>query len=134
MCGTLAGSKLSQGHMGIMIDGKTFYSHRLAWFYMHKEWPPEMLDHINGVRDDNRLENLRLATRSLNLQNQRKASKNNKCGFLGVHRKKGCPVNPYVAELRVNGKIKRIGYYSTPEIAHQAYLEAKRKYHLGCTI
>lgn len=131
--GKVAGWKLTQGHIAITIDGKTFYAHRLAWFISHGVWPVAMIDHINGIGHDNRLLNLRSVERSINAQNQRKASKNNKLGILGVvysprHKK-------YVAHIQIPGlRQKTIGYYHSADEAHNAYVQEKRRVHAGCTI
>ena len=91
---------------------------------------PYMIDHINGNPSDNRISNLRLCDRNINLQNQRKAQKHNKLGVLGVS-KYG---NSYRAQIHVGTKVKYIGSFKTPEEAHVAYLECKRELHPGCTI
>lgn len=57
--------------------------HRLAWFYVHGRWPTADIDHINGNRDDNRLCNLREATRQQNIQNSKRRS-DNRSGIKGV--------------------------------------------------
>lgn len=124
------GNKQANGYVYIKIDGKSYMAHRLAWLDVNGEWPEVFVDHINGDRSDNRLINLRAATRELNAQNQRVAQKHNKLGILGVS-----PYGEkYYACIRVNGKTKYLGLHETPEVAHQAYLEAKRKYHEGCMI
>lgn len=121
------------GYALIGIDGKLYKAHRLAWFYINGKWPDHMIDHINGIKHDNRIENLRDVTRDINGQNQHKATKQNKStGLLGVYydaqRKK------YSAQITVNGSTKHLGRFNTPQEAHQVYLEAKRQYHPGCTI
>lgn len=130
----VAGYKLTQGHISIMIQGKAFYAHRLAWLIVHGEWPADMIDHINGVPGDNRLENLRAVSRSINLQNQRRASRNNKCGFLGVHKHSRC--DRYAASIHDPKKGRQIvvGWFDTPQEAHAAYVSAKRKLHPGNTL
>lgn len=70
--GAKAGSLMQIGYRAIIIDGKHNYEHRIAWLYCYGEWPPTIIDHINGCPSDNRLANLRLATHSQNLFNQKK--------------------------------------------------------------
>jgi hypothetical protein len=60
-----------------------YYAHQLAWLYMTGQWPNKHIDHINGIRDDNRFSNLRLATESDNSCNRAKQS-NNVSGYTGV--------------------------------------------------
>lgn len=120
------------GYVCVCADYKLYKAHRLAWLYFYGEWPKDMIDHINGIRSDNRIENLRNSNRVHNGQNQRKAHVNNKTGFLGVSK------NPfkdgYIAAIKTNNKYVSLGSYETPELAHEIYLAAKRKLHEGCTI
>ncbi|MDA6380520.1 HNH endonuclease signature motif containing protein [Escherichia coli] len=67
----------------IMINGKAYPAHRLAWLIVYGTMPDGFIDHINRVRTDNRISNLRLVTHSENMQN-RKIQKNNKSGYRGV--------------------------------------------------
>ena len=97
------------------------YEHRMAWLYVYGRMPEGDVDHINGIKNDNRICNLREASRSKNMLNLHKPNKNNKCGFLGVH-KVG---NRFAARLMVNGKAKHLGCFETPEEAHKIYLEHK---------
>ena len=127
--GAVAGSYMTNGYLHFGIDGRTYMNHRLAWLYVHGEMPPDMIDHVNHIKDDNRIANLRLADMSLNKQNQKRALSNNKSGFLGVHYAKG-----WRAAIRIDGKQVHLGRFKTPEEAHQAYLAAKRRFHAGCTI
>ena len=64
-------------YIQIRFDGKFYMAHRLAWLITNGAWPIEHIDHINGVHDDNCITNLREASHSLNLQNQRLPSNNN---------------------------------------------------------
>lgn len=120
--GDVAGSHDTQGRIQIRIDGKFYSAHRLAWFYVHGEWPPQQIDHINMVRDDNRIANLRLAN---NAQNKANAAlrPDNRSGFKGVTNKDG----RYRARIRIEGRLHSLGYFATPEEAHEAYKRAARK-------
>ncbi|EBY0956393.1 HNH endonuclease, partial [Salmonella enterica subsp. enterica serovar Kentucky] len=73
----------SDGYLMIMINGKAYPAHRLAWLIVYGTMPDGFIDHINRVRTDNRISNLRLVTHSENMQN-RKIQKNNKSGYRGV--------------------------------------------------
>lgn len=81
--GRRAGVVNSIGYRIVGVFGQLFTAHRLAWFYTHGRWPAADLDHINGNRDDNRLANLREATRQQNLQNARRRVSNTS-GVKGV--------------------------------------------------
>jgi hypothetical protein len=118
------------GYITIGIAGRIYKAHRLAWLYVYGSWPKGLIDHINGNKADNRIDNLRDVFADGNSQNVRKPNKRNKSGFMGVIWFQ----NKWRASMSVNGKSKWLGDYSTPEEAHQVYLEAKRKYHAACTI
>jgi len=72
-----------RGYIWIKVGGRHYPAHRLAWFYVHGRWPTHEIDHINAVRDDNRITNLREATRRQNHQNRR-IGPSNKSGIKGV--------------------------------------------------
>lgn len=110
------------GYHIIKIDLKAYKAHRLAWFYVYGEWPPVFIDHINMVRSDNRLCNLRLANRSENGLNRR-VFKNNTTGHLGVSYNKAS--KKYVSLLMVNGKSTFLGYFDDAESAAKAYNKLK---------
>jgi hypothetical protein len=118
------------GYITIGIAGRVYKAHRLAWLYVYGSWPKGLIDHINGNKADNRIDNLRDVFADGNSQNVRKPNRRNKSGFMGVIWYQ----NKWRASMSVNGKSKWLGDYSTPEEAHQVYLEAKRKYHAACTI
>ena len=128
--GSVAGTSWGGRYINIRIDGQSHQAHRLAWFYVNNVWPDGDIDHIDGNKKNNRIENLRSVTRTVNQQNIRKAYSGNKCGMLGVYRQK----NRWIAEIVVNGIRNRLGSFDTPELAHHAYLNAKRELHVGCTI
>jgi hypothetical protein len=125
-CGTLH----KNGYRLISVFGTRVWEHRLVWFYIHGEWPKHHIDHINGNPSDNRIENLRDVTRSVNLQNRQGPTKANKSGFLGVIARG----NKWRARIKVGGKGKYIGTFDTKELAHSAYLAYKRLHHDGCSI
>ena len=75
--------KDSSGYILISVDGEKYYAHRLAWLYMYGEFPKNSIDHINKIKDDNHLYNLRDVT-SIENQRNRFLNINNKSGFLGV--------------------------------------------------
>lgn len=121
--GTSAGSLDAHGYTIITINGRAYKAHRLAWLYCHGGWPEHSIDHINGVKDDNRIANLRDVEHPLNLLNVRRAYRTNKSGFLGVSRNG----SGWRAEIRVAKKKRNLGTYDTPEQAHAAYLAAKNE-------
>lgn len=81
--GDIAGVLNSAGYIRIKIDGKSYAAHRLAWLWSTGEWPKSEIDHINRKRSDNRIANLREATRSQNIQNGSHRI-NNRSGIRGV--------------------------------------------------
>ena len=131
--GKIAGTKTHNGYIQICITtdkARAYLAHRIAWLYVYGEFPSMAIDHINGIKTDNRIVNLRLATTFQNAHNLRKHKSRSKSGLLGV-----CTEgNRYRARIRVHGKDITIGSFSTPEEAHNAYLEAKRKHHDYCEI
>ena len=128
--GNIAGNINKVGYSTLGIQGKIYKAHRLAWLYIRGTWPVGLIDHINGIKADNRFENLRDVGAEGNSQNIRKPNRRNKSGFMGVIWYQ----NKWRASMSVNGKSKWLGDYRTPEEAHQAYLNAKRIFHVACTI
>lgn len=128
--GQVAGGETCHGYTGIKIDNRVYLAHRLAWLYVFGEWPSKGLDHLNGSRRDNRLVNLREATHAENAQNRRGARRGSAVDFIGVSRYRGV----FRAQIKTDGKNKHIGYFGTPEAAHEAYLDAKRKLHSHNTL
>ncbi len=130
--GTVAGTPDLKGYVLIRVLGTYYKAHRLAWLYMTGAWPEQHIDHKNGVKNDNRFANLRDVGRATNMENQRRASSRNSTGLLGVspHRKTG----KFCAFIKANGANRYLGLYPTPELAHAAYVEAKRQLHEGCTL
>lgn len=126
--GDVAGAVNHEGYISIGIDNSVYKAHRLAWLYMFGRMPNGMMDHRNGDRADNRIENLREATPGQNSQNKHVASaKNKSSGLMGVSWSNDR--NKFYARICVNGKVRALGRFDTAEEAHQAYLAAKRELH-----
>lgn len=127
--GTEAGYVNNQGYRLIWLHGHYYLAHRLAWYYSTGTWPVGEIDHINGNPSDNRIANLRLATRSQNVANA-KVNPLNTTGFRGVCRvPRARGGDRFQAAIRVNGRAVYLGTFTTPEEAHKAYLyEAEKVY------
>lgn len=124
----IAGSiRACDGYVNITIDNKHYFAHRLAWLYVNGIMPTYEIDHINGVKHDNRIVNLREVTSSGNKQNRLRCSKNSLTGMLGVHFHK--QMNKFTSSIFYNGKANHLGTFSTKEDAHQAYVKAKSAVH-----
>ena len=116
----------NSGYNNIRIFNKTYRTHRIIWLYVYGTWPNDQLDHINGNRQDNRLCNLRECTNSENQQNK-KIRKDNSSGFMGVSFSKKS--QKFQSHIKVNTKSLHLGLFDDAKEAHEAYLEAKQKYH-----
>jgi hypothetical protein len=125
--GSIAGSKHASGYINIEIDRKKYRAHRLAWLYIHGEFPETFLDHKNENPRDNSIVNLRVATEQQNQHNKSKPYKTNGCGLLGVSWY--TPSKKWRAQIMLNGKSKHLGLFNTAEEASTAYIAAKRQYH-----
>lgn len=125
--GSVAGRPHFQGYVRISIDYKDYLAHRLAWLYVHGEWPSDEIDHANGNKTDNRIENLRQATRAENCRNV-KVHKRNRLGIKGVSERDDC-VKRFSSQIRIDGKVRQLGRYETAEEAKAAYDEAALKHY-----
>jgi hypothetical protein len=130
--GDVAGSRHLAGYLTIRINSKSYLCHRLAWLYMNGVFPEKQIDHINGNRTDNIFCNLREANNSENSQNKKKHQSNNNQKLLGCCYHKA--MGKYHCQLNLNGKKVVSSFHDTASDAHQAYIEAKRKYHKFNTI
>lgn len=126
--GEEAGYCCPRGYVHIRISGRIYTAHRLAYALCHGVIP-DLVDHINGDKGDNRIANLRAATRSENAQNRRRANRQNRTGALGVSPCK----DKYFAQIKVAGVSRNLGQFATLEEASAAYVAAKRELHpAGC--
>jgi hypothetical protein len=125
-------SKDDNGYIRIMVNSKRYKASRLAWLLFYGKEPQNLIDHINGIRSDNRICNLRDVTNSENCQNQLKAKRTSTSGFLGV--KKRNRYDKWWATISKNGIEYYLGDYNTPEEAHNAYLIAKKELHIPTLI
>lgn len=127
--GAAAGTLHSSGYVHISINNRIYKAHRLAWYYVYGVWPADQIDHINGVRNDNRLCNLREVNRSENFQNQHKAHKNNSSGLMGAYLDKA--TGRWYSRIQTNHERIDLGRYNTAQEAHCAYACAKKQVHMG---
>lgn len=116
----------------IKILGKTYKAHRVIWLMNYGEWPKGDIDHIDGCKYNNRLSNIRDVSTSGNMQNQTRAHKCNKSGYLGVT--KFGDSNKWRARITLNKKQIYLGIFDDPKEAHKIYLDAKRKLHECSTL
>lgn len=121
--GSTAGYTRKDGYTYIRVKGKQYLGHLLAWYYYYMEWPKEQLDHINGIKYDNRIINLRDVTQSLNQQNQLRAPITNKStGVLGVSKLSN---GKFKARATLPTGRVSLGTFNTLEEAELAYKTAK---------
>lgn len=118
---------LRNGYISINIFGKRYPAHRLALMYVYGHCDSQDVDHINGIKNDNKISNLRFATRSENKQNRLSVQPNNKSGYTGVDWHKAS--NGWRSTITIMGKQKHLGTFKNKEDAYAAYVEAKRKLH-----
>jgi hypothetical protein len=110
---------LENGYIRIRIKGTRYHASRLAWLYVYGEEPTGMIDHINGIRNDNRICNLRVVTPRENGQNK----EIHRTGRLpGVHLHKA--TQKWKAQISLDGHVYHLGLFLTEEEAHVAYQDA----------
>ena len=122
----IASCQFGKGYLGVVVNGRRYAAHRLAWLYMTGNWPVADIDHIDRDRANNKFANLREATRSQNLANTPHKA-NNLCGIKGVSfdgRR-----NRYRARIRVDGNECFLGYFDSLECAAAAYAKATKELH-----
>lgn len=126
--GDVAGSALGNRYMRMQIDGVHLSVHRVIWAIHYGHWPPDdkQIDHINGLKTDNRPLNLRLADNSQNQINS-KVRNGTKSGLKGVDWIQR--VGKWRAKIMVKRKNIHIGYYDDKESAHTAYCQKAAELH-----
>lgn len=120
-----AGTLLSTGYLGVMCHGKRYFVHRICWALHTGKWPDRQIDHINGVKTDNRICNLRLATNAQNGKNTG-LSINNTSGVCGVTYDKRN--QKWRSLIKVDGKQIHLGRWSSFDDAVRSRKEAEQKY------
>jgi hypothetical protein len=124
--GKIAGGLTKDGYIRIRLYGKEYRAHRIVWEMHNGEIPKGILiDHINRIKTDNRIENLRLATHTQNLQNQP-----GRRGVSGLP--KGVQLtssNKFRAKIRINGLSTHLGTFNTAEEAGEAYTKKSIELH-----
>ncbi len=116
--GDRAGTLDKEGYRILRFKGKAYKAHRTAYFFVHGEWPTDEIDHLNGIKDDNRIDNLRDVSRQVNSENR-----------LG----KGIEASgtKFRAYIRVAGKLQWLGKFATAAEATARYVSAKQELHTG---
>lgn len=128
-----AGTLDKHGYIVVQYHGRQEKAHRLIYAHVHGPLAPWMeIDHRNGIKNDNRIMNLRWVDRSGNTQNLHRAKKNNKSGFLGISW--NANKEKWYASIMAGKKRHFLGYFDDPVVAHQTYLKAKRELHPTCMI
>ena len=122
--GGQAGCIHVDGYRVINIDQRLYRAGRLAWFYVHGEFPPEFIDHINGVPDDDRICNLRPVDKSQNARNKAGVAQS---GLKGAYSNKNN--GRWFSSIRDGRKIKSLGSFDTKEEAHAAWAVAAKQLH-----
>jgi hypothetical protein len=114
------------GYVTVRLYNRLYQAHRLAWLHVHGEWPEQVLDHIDGNPTNNRIENLRPATRAENNRNRVKQP-----GFTSQY--KGVSWNQrmgkWFAQIQLAKKTYALGFHDTEEEAHAAYCVAAARHH-----
>lgn len=121
--GETPGTENGNGYVRMYVDSKRYYAHRLAWLHTFGSMPSQ-LDHIDGDRSNNRIDNLRISTQSQNLANRTKSPRN-KSGFKGVCRDDRY-IKKWKAQITINRKNIYLGTFLTAKEAYAAYLGAAK--------
>ena len=120
------GNLRKDGYLAVGFENKPILLHRAIWLIVYKKMPAFFIDHINGKKDDNRLCNLREATKAQNGRNQ-PVRKDNKLGIKGVHFDKSR--GNYKAQATYNKKHFNLGRFEKAEDAAKAFNDFALKNH-----
>lgn len=127
--GKEAGYTNTQGYVQLRIDRKAQYAHRAIWVYVYGIEPEGYIDHKNGDKSDNRLENLRIISNRENQCNQKihREGKLPGCRLMNYNHNKNFKYHAYIT---IAGKRKHLGVYSTEIEAHNAYMQYRKDHSL----
>lgn len=123
--GRRVGSVDRRGYRNVYVSGYCFREHRVAWAIYYGSWPNGQIDHINGVRDDNRISNLRCVTSHENSRNQKRKT-TNRSGVTGVRRSR--TRGRWIAEIWHNWKPIHLGTFDSIDDAIKARKNAEKMY------
>ena len=120
--GEEAGSYAGNGYSIICVENKRFSGHRLAWYFYYGEWPDFHIDHMDGDKQNNKINNLRKSNPSVNMKN-RGLNKNNTTGYSGIQKSR----NKWRVRVRIDGKLLNFGTYDNIEdavrVRNEVYIE-----------
>ena len=122
----VAGCLRNDGYINVKYKGTSYLAHRVVWLIMTGHWPVDKLDHIDGNKTNNRIDNLRECSQAQNTCNK-KLGKDNTSGIKGIHWSKAC--KKWLVQLSIDGKKKYFGVYEDKELAELVAIEARDKYH-----
>lgn len=127
--GSIAGHIKSNGYVAFHVDRVKVHAHRMAWLHFYGKMPCGDIDHIDGDRTNNRISNLRDVSRQTNLENIKRAKSHNlSTGILGAYKS---PKGLFSSRIRISGADHYLGAFKTAELAHAAYMSAKKQFHKG---
>lgn len=117
--GVIAGTKTKKGDIRIVIDGRAYRAHRLAWLYVTGSWPKDQIDHADLDNENNRWGNIREASNGQNGANKHRYE-SNRSGYKGVHYVRR--LSKYVAQIKHQKQVIHLGCFEDPAMAHAAYV------------